>query len=197
MHFVPYRGTTESQRKLNLISIIRDFTSSSDTNKDCVELVEVERVGLLMVNTWSMVSPLHLPAPPPATVSLSFKRLLQGGPSMMWFLASASQIKESGNPSRVESQYKDFWQNLVATFCQKFLYCDSTLERSNSGSGSLYISKISTCRRCQKSHHWQPYLSEVTSESVAAAAVSVAYGVILTVPAPISTLMLEAMLTNS
>ena len=76
-------GTMDSRRKLNLIRIIRDFTSSSDTNKDCVELVEVERVGLLVVNTWSMVSPLHLPAPPPATVSLSFKRLLQGGPSMM------------------------------------------------------------------------------------------------------------------
>ena len=85
-----YDGTTESQKKHNLIRIIRDFTSSSDTNKDCVELVEVERVGLLVVNTWSMVSPLHLPAPPPATVSLSFKRLLQGGPSMMWFLASVA-----------------------------------------------------------------------------------------------------------
>ena len=85
-----YHGTTESRRKLSLIRIIRDFTSSSDTNKDCVELVEVERVGLLVVNTWSMVSPLHLPAPPPATVSLSFKRLLQGGPSIVWFLASAA-----------------------------------------------------------------------------------------------------------
>ena len=28
---------------------------------------------------------------------------------------------------RVESQYKDVWQNLVAKFCQKSLYCDSTL----------------------------------------------------------------------
>ena len=80
-----YHGTTESRRKLSLIRIIRDFTSSSDTNKDCVELVEVERVGLLVVNTWSMVSPLHL-----ATASLSFKRLLQGGPSIVWFLASAA-----------------------------------------------------------------------------------------------------------
>ena len=83
-------GTTESRRKLYLISIIRDFTSSSDTNKDCVELVEAERVGLLVVNTWSMVPPLHMPAPPPATASLSFKRLLQGGPSMIWFLAPAA-----------------------------------------------------------------------------------------------------------
>lgn len=85
-----------------MISIIRDFTSSSDTNKDCVELVEAERVGLLVVNTWSMVPPLHMPAPPPATASLSFKRLLEEGPSMMWFLAPAAICepdKESGNTS--------------------------------------------------------------------------------------------------